>query len=627
MPKVLTPKVLAAKVDISCLRARLLCAAVLLPAIAVTAAAQTVTQPFTFSIVGHDLPAIRSGGVAWGDMDGDGDLDAALAGLSEGEAVTAVYRNDGRTSTGFVFTHVALPGDPVTYARVSWGDADGDGDLDLLVMGSSRVSAPYAPVSVLYRNTGGAFEPIADAGLPAIHSGSVDWGDLDGDGDLDLLLTGEDGSGDPKTVRALNDGTGRFQLLEDGLVGIAYGDAALADANGDGRLDILLSGVSDAGFVSRLYMAGDNGFSVAPVNLPSLAFSSVEWGDVDGDGDLDFVVSGAELSTDIFTGTSVLYTNSGGTFTADASAFQGILAGDVTFGDYDNDGDLDALVFGAETVLGRRTARIYRNDAGTFVMTSLLVGAFFADADWGDVDGDGDLDLVATGLTSSGVSISNVYVNERQVIPPIPNAPAGLTVSTGTDASVQLGWSADATASLTFNVRVGTSPGAGDVMSAMAHPETGRRLLARPGNVSALTSWTLRNLPEGTYYWSVQAVNTAFVASDFAPEGVFNVNASIATDVEDDRPEVPHAFGVTSVYPNPFAGGTTFNLDMPRVGDVTLRVWSVLGTRVAQQHLGVLAAGTHPVAWRPDGLAAGLYFYEVSDGRDVSTGSFTIISR
>jgi uncharacterized protein (DUF2141 family) len=450
---------------------------------------------------------------------------------------------------------------------------------------------------------------------------------VDGDGDLDILMTGEDAAGLPRTIIAVNDGTGRFSLTDGGLDAIAYGDAALADLNGDGRLDVLLSGVSNAGFTSRLYLAGDDGYVVAPTSLPSLAFSSVESGDVDGDGDLDFAISGAELSTDIFTGKTVLYTNEGTAFVGDEAAFQGILAGDVTFGDYDNDGDLDALVFGAETVLGRRTARIYRNDAGAFVMTSLLVGAFFADADWGDVDGDGDLDLIATGLTSSGLSISNVYVNERQVIPPIPNAPASLAATSGPDASVRLSWTADAADPMTYNVRVGTSPGAGDIMSAMAHPETGRRLLARPGNVSALTSWTLRELPAGTYYWSVQAVNMAFTASDFAPEGVFMVNGSVATDTEDDRPEVPHSFGITSVYPNPFAGQTTFNVDMPQVGDVTLRVWSVLGTRVAQRHLGVLAAGTHPVTWRPDGLAAGLYFYEVSDGRDVSTGSFTIISR
>lgn len=602
-------------------------AVAVLAGLAAPAWAQTVTQPFTFSIVAHDLPPIRSGSVAWGDLDGDGDLDAALAGLSAGEPLTAVYRNDGRTEAGLLFSRVDLAGAALAYARVSWGDVDGDGDVDLMVMGSTQVEAPYTPVTRLYRNTGGAFEEIADAGLPGLHSGSIDWGDLDGDGDLDALLTGEDASGRPTTVRAMNDGTGRFRIVDGELIGIAYGDAALADVNADGRLDVLLSGVSDAGFVSRLYTAGDDGFSAAAVALPSLAFSSVEWGDVDGDGDLDFVLSGAELSTDIFSGTSLLYTNTGGTFTADESAFQGVLAGDVTFGDYDNDGDLDALVFGAETVLGRRTARIYRNDAGTFVMTSLLVGALFADADWGDVDGDGDLDLMATGLTSSGVAISNVYMNERQVITPLPSAPAGLVATPDAQDSVRLDWHTEVTEQLTFNLRVGTTTGAGDVMSAMAHPETGRRLVARPGNVSALTSWTLRDLPEGTYFWSVQSVNTAFSASVFADEGVFHISGSRATDTEGNQSEVPRAFDVTSVYPNPFSRQTTFNIDMPRPGDVTLRVWSVLGTRVAQQRLGVLAAGTHLVAWRSDGLAAGLYFYEVSAGQGVSTGSFTIISR
>lgn len=608
----------------------LLVAAALMLAVA-PSYAQTVTQPFTFSVVSHDLPALKNGSVAWGDFDADGDQDAALSGLVDGSPFTAVYRNDGVEANRVQFVRVELSGPRLAYARASWADVDGDGDLDLLLTGSASVSPPYDAQTLLYRNDGATFVLMPNAGVPGLHSGSIDWADLDGDGDLDVLVTGEDGSGEPVTAIGRNDGTGTFDVQIDALVGIAYGDAALADFNSDGVWDVLLSGVSTDGFTTILFEGDASGaYSAVPVSLPALAFSSVDWGDVDGDGDLDFAISGARLSTDIFSGTSVLYTNNGGSFAASNDAFAGILGGEITFGDYDNDGDLDAFVYGAETALGSRTARIYRNDDGAFVLSGLLIGALFADAEWGDMDGDGDLDLITTGLASTGASFSNIYLNKRQVIPPLPSAPISLVADVQADNSIQLSWSTTHAYEGTFNIRIGTSPGADNVVPSMSDPVTGKRLVSRPGNVSALTFWTLKNLPRDTYYWSVQTVNQAFSASEFAAEGTFTTTGALATDTDEER-TLPTVFAVSSTYPNPFSEQTTLMLDLPKVGAVRMRVWSVLGERVADVSFGLLEAGTHQLVWRPqqttpNTLASGLYFFEISDGTSVETGSFTLLT-
>ena len=597
---------------------------------AVPAAAQTVTQPFTFNPATHDLPHLQHGGTAWGDIDGDGDLDVAMTGWSGTAGLSVVYRNDGATSGTVTFSSVPIDAPALQFSSLAWGDMDGDGDLDLLLTGTPDELEPYTVFGSVFRNTGTAFERVENAGVPAAYGGSAAWGDADNDGDLDIIITGIASDGARTTVLSLNDGTGHFTDSGSGLPHVAFGAVQMKDMNADGRQDVLLSGVSRTeGFITELWFGGTDGFSNSGVSLPAVAFSSVESGDVDGDGDLDMLISGARVTQAIFSGSTTLFTNTNGSFQAESADLAGVLAGRSTMGDYDNDGDMDIFVLGAEEALGRRTARIYRNDAGSFVMASLLVGSLFSDASWGDVDGDGDLDLITTGLSSDGIASTNLYLNQRQVIPPPPSAPSLLAVE-AMDRTAHLRWEAPSEgAGLTFNLRVGTRPGASDIMASQSDAETGRRLVPAPGNVSALTAWSLENLDEGTYYWSVQSVNHALAGSPFSSEGMFSISGSISTDTETDA-TLPTAFGIQSVYPNPFRDVATIVLDLPEPTAVRVRVYSTLGARVADIDYGLLAAGTHAVPWNArqasgGALAAGLYFFELTAGSDVRTGSFTLM--
>jgi hypothetical protein len=94
------------------------------------------------------------------------------------------------------------------------------------------------------------------------------------------------------------------------------------------------------------------------------------------------------------------------------------------------------------------------------------------------------------------------------------------------EAGIRLSWEAasdDQTPAdgLSYNLRVGTSPGSDDVFSGMSDPATGLRHIPAAGNAQKQLSWTLKVPQTGSYYWSVQAVDTAFAGSSWAAEELF----------------------------------------------------------------------------------------------------------
>jgi hypothetical protein len=116
----------------------------------------------------------------------------------------------------------------------------------------------------------------------------------------------------------------------------------------------------------------------------------------------------------------------------------------------------------------------------------------------------------------------------------VPTAPTGLITSVNGN-SVTLSWNPATDletpqASLTYNLRVGTTPGGSDIMSPMAN-SNGTRKVVQMGNVNQNTSWKLKNLKPGTYYWSTQAIDTSFEGSTFATEGSFKVGVGAIGNV------------------------------------------------------------------------------------------------
>ena len=149
---------------------------------------------------------------------------------------------------------------------------------------------------------------------------------------------------------------------------------------------------------------------------------------------------------------------------------------------------------------------------------------------WGDYDGDGDLDVLLAGNTgTAGVDFLGIYRNNTVISNTPPTAPSYLAVNVaGTSATLSWAEASDAqtpTAALTYNLRVGTTPGGSQIIAPQS-TATGRRLVPTLGNAGHGLSARLAQWKPGTsYFWTAQAVDTGFAGSPFAAEGTFTALA------------------------------------------------------------------------------------------------------
>jgi hypothetical protein len=174
-------------------------------------------------------------------------------------------------------------------------------------------------------------------------------------------------------------------------------------------------------------------------------------------------------------------------------------------------------------------AQVWRNTGSGFAnINAGLPGAFGRATAWGDYDGDGRLDILLAAVNSSAIWSVQVWRNHVPLTNTPPTTPTGLTVTISANVGT-FTWngSVDArspAANLTYNLRVGTTPGGSQIVTAMSS-DSGWRRLPQPGNSLYRLTRTIAGLPLATpMYWSVQAVDPGFVGSAFAPEQTFTIN-------------------------------------------------------------------------------------------------------
>ncbi|MCC3159110.1 FG-GAP-like repeat-containing protein [Hymenobacter sp. 15J16-1T3B] len=242
----------------------------------------------------------------------------------------------------------------------------------------------------------GNFQPGAD---PAVGTFAYDVavGDVDGDGDLDLLAANNATAG-TVSIR-LNDGSGTFSGGQSVSVDNLPNKVLLADVDADGDLDLLTA--NDNSSVSIRLNDGSGTFSGSQ-NIRFNWRPLLAVGDVDADGDLDLVMAaanGGEVRVDL--------NNGSGGFSQYSQTFVSYTHMGMSLGDVDNDGDLDLLLT-TEGALGTKVETLFNDGTGNFGnLQSVPVGAGGSPNSLavGDVDGDGDLDVLTSNVNPTGVSV------------------------------------------------------------------------------------------------------------------------------------------------------------------------------------------------------------------------------
>jgi len=324
-------------------------------------------------------------GLFAGDFDGDWDID--IAATSNPNSVVVLLNNGDGTFAAPVYT--SIEGDPIA---LFGADFDSDGDIDL----ASAHNQPGTSHLVILKNNGSGVFTVFATYAPAILGQNLSGGDIDADGDIDLVMT--DGWGSGTNVRVmLNNGNGSYSGPYTYTAGTWARGVAIKDVDNDGDLDL---GVTNAGNdnISILSNDGDGNFpeitNYAVGDNPTAVYGN----DFNGDNYVDFATANYS-GNDI----AVILNNGDGTFSNPTGYATGNNTRALHGGDFDGDGDIDLTGSnnGTNTV-----AVLLNNGDGTYGnLATYTVGT----SPWGimsaDYDLDGALDIACGNYNSNNVTV------------------------------------------------------------------------------------------------------------------------------------------------------------------------------------------------------------------------------
>ncbi|MDI6734780.1 MAG: FG-GAP-like repeat-containing protein [bacterium] len=235
----------------------------------------------------QQIIGISYGKIGWTDYDSDGDLDLSLAGYDPSVQPTSkIY-----TNVQGILVEDPTQHPEIRYGSIDWADSDNDKKPDTYAhAGHDSNWQPYT--KVFKKNEKGDMEETKQD-LISIYYGAVAWGDYTGDGKLDLLITGWTPNGGLIRVYKNVDGT----LVEDKeqkVDAVFHSSALWGDYDLDGDIDLIVSGQNNDKVITKVYR-NDNGILVEDTSqeLPGVNFCCLSLCDYDKDGDLDLLLAGA----------------------------------------------------------------------------------------------------------------------------------------------------------------------------------------------------------------------------------------------------------------------------------------------------------------------------------------------
>jgi hypothetical protein len=279
------------------------------------------------SLIGSDF-----GTPAIGDINADGRLEAITG--------STVWLNDGQ---GNFEAHPELIEGvtPGQLSLVKLADLNGDGSLDIFAI------LQYGAMRVYFNDGQGHFrdsgQKIGDGTIGSGQVALIALGDINGDHSIDAVTAGWrwDGSVPCPNRVWLNDGHGTFsdsgQLLDEGASHV-HG-LALGDLNGDGHLDLVM-GIQDQYRNGRIYLNDGQGRFIGSEDLGGVLANNIALGDFDGDGSLDVFLTGSGQPNALWLNDGTARFRDSGLRIGDP----GIWSWDVAVGDFNGDGKTDAFV-------------------------------------------------------------------------------------------------------------------------------------------------------------------------------------------------------------------------------------------------------------------------------------------
>lgn len=475
------------------------------------------------------------------------------------------------------FTPSPLSSDSLVFGNLDWGDYDQDGDQDLLAMGAI-VSGGQK--TVLYENQNGVFTevntPFANA-----QNGTCKFYDFDNDNDLDVIVSGLDGLAGGAVTRTYENVNGIFQQVDLGIDDAYFSSIVTFDHDHDGDEDLLLTGWVDGAFPGSVQFYEnqiDTFILDTSIVFPNVTFGSVDATDLDHDGNVDLVISGTNPSSpqyvEIFE-----YDPNTSTFVSQVYTLEGISNSWVKFFDYNDDGYDDLLLYGVDGSYNNRLM-LYENDGTTLTFrqsmdslssttsknpvitgdidndgdNDILVGgsnddydylmlAYINEADsfvfapqvglpqWGsntslafhDVDNDLDLDFAFAGRDNGTIEevAVHLFTNDSAATNTIPQAPSYTSDQVMNNVAT-LSWNRGSDnetriMGLTYNLGLYHTTGSEWILAPKTLP-SGQRMVTKRGNLLQDTVTMFTDLEPGVYHWQVQSIDNAFVPSSLTSD-------------------------------------------------------------------------------------------------------------